>query len=128
MGSVVKVPEFDGYVAAGASYEHAIANAVMADWVETALSLGRSIPEHRPNGPEPEKSLVEQVFSSRNVFSNRKRGNVHLLITQTIHLFGAGGAKDRFVCLGPRCGLEFGNPPLCSTPMSLVAYISGVHR
>jgi predicted RNase H-like HicB family nuclease len=46
---VVEVPELPGCMADGATYEEAIANAqaVVADWVETARSLGRPIPEPR---------------------------------------------------------------------------------
>ncbi len=44
---VVEVPELPGCMADGATYEEAIANAqaVVADWIETARSLGRPIPE-----------------------------------------------------------------------------------
>ncbi len=44
---LVEVPELPGCMADGASYEEAIANAqdVITDWIETAKSLGRSIPE-----------------------------------------------------------------------------------
>jgi len=44
---LVEVPELPGCMADGASYEEAVANAqvVIAEWIETAKSLGRSIPE-----------------------------------------------------------------------------------
>ena len=44
---IVEVPELPGCMADGATYEEAIANAqaVVADWVETARSLGCPIPE-----------------------------------------------------------------------------------
>jgi len=46
---VVEVPELRGCMSDGASYEEAVNNAqtVIADWIETARSLGRSIPEPR---------------------------------------------------------------------------------
>lgn len=44
---IVEVPELPGCMADGATYEEALANAqaVVADWIETARSLGRPIPE-----------------------------------------------------------------------------------
>ena len=44
---VVEVPELPGCMADGATYEEAVANAqdVIQDWIETAKTLGRSIPE-----------------------------------------------------------------------------------
>ncbi|MCP5557096.1 MAG: type II toxin-antitoxin system HicB family antitoxin [Verrucomicrobiaceae bacterium] len=44
---VVEVPELPGCMADGATYEVAVANAqtVVQEWIETAKSLGRSIPE-----------------------------------------------------------------------------------
>lgn len=44
---LVEVPELPGCMADGASYEDALANAqkVIAEWIETALALGRAIPE-----------------------------------------------------------------------------------
>lgn len=44
---VVEVPELSGCMADGATYEEAIANAqsVVQEWIETAQSLGRPIPE-----------------------------------------------------------------------------------
>ncbi len=44
---VVDVPELPGAMADGASYEEAVANAqvVIREWIETAKSIGRSIPE-----------------------------------------------------------------------------------
>ena len=46
---IVEVPELPGCMADGATYEEAIANAqtVAAEWVSTARSLGRSVPEPR---------------------------------------------------------------------------------
>ena len=46
---VVDVPELPGCVADGGTYEEAVANArvVMGEWIETARSLGRAIPEPR---------------------------------------------------------------------------------
>ncbi len=46
---VVEVPELPGCMADGATYEEAVANAriVIAQWIETAKELGRSIPEPR---------------------------------------------------------------------------------
>ena len=46
---VVEVPELPGCMADGASYEEAVANAqvVIQEWIETARSLGRPIPEPR---------------------------------------------------------------------------------
>ena len=44
---VVEVPELPGCMSDGATYEEAIANAqaVVQEWIETAKSLGRPIPE-----------------------------------------------------------------------------------
>ena len=46
---VVEVPELPGCMADGATYEKAVANAqaVIAEWIETARSLNRPIPEPR---------------------------------------------------------------------------------
>jgi predicted RNase H-like HicB family nuclease len=46
---VVEVPELPGCMADGTTYEEAVANAqvVIAEWIETARSLGRAIPEPR---------------------------------------------------------------------------------
>lgn len=46
---VVEVPELPGCMADGATYEEAIANAqiVIAEWMATARSLNRPIPEPR---------------------------------------------------------------------------------
>ncbi len=47
---IAEVPELPGCAADGESYAEAMANAeiVIDEWIETALALGRSIPE--PNG------------------------------------------------------------------------------
>ena len=44
---LVEVPELPGCMADGANYEEAVANAqiVIAEWIETAQSMGRPIPE-----------------------------------------------------------------------------------
>jgi predicted RNase H-like HicB family nuclease len=44
---IVEVPELPGCMADGATYEEAIANVqtVVQEWIETARSLGRAIPE-----------------------------------------------------------------------------------
>lgn len=46
---VVEVPELPGCMADGASYAEAVANAerVIQEWIETAIELGRPIPEPR---------------------------------------------------------------------------------
>ncbi|MGB3312084.1 MAG: type II toxin-antitoxin system HicB family antitoxin [Nodosilinea sp.] len=46
---VVEVPELPGCAADGESYQEAVANVevVIQEWMETALELGRSIPEPR---------------------------------------------------------------------------------
>lgn len=46
---VVEVPELPGCMADGATYEEAVANAqvVIQEWIETAKSLGRPVPEPR---------------------------------------------------------------------------------
>jgi predicted RNase H-like HicB family nuclease len=46
---VVEVPELPGCMADGATYEEAVANAqiVIAEWIETARSLNRPVPEPR---------------------------------------------------------------------------------
>ena len=43
---LVEVPELPGCMADGTSYEEAVANAqaVIAEWIETARSLNRPIP------------------------------------------------------------------------------------
>jgi len=44
---LVEVPELPGCMADGESYEEAVTNAqiVIAEWIETARSLNRPIPE-----------------------------------------------------------------------------------
>ena len=44
---VIEVPELPGCMADGKTYQEAVANAetVIAEWIETARSLDRSIPE-----------------------------------------------------------------------------------
>lgn len=44
---VVEVPELPGCMADGETYEEAVQNAqiIISEWIETATSLGRSIPE-----------------------------------------------------------------------------------
>ena len=46
---IAEVPELAGCAADGATRQEALANAelVMAEWLETAKDLGRSIPELR---------------------------------------------------------------------------------
>ena len=46
---VVEVPELPGCMADGATYEEAVANAqvVVQEWIDTAKSLGRPIPQPR---------------------------------------------------------------------------------
>ena len=46
---IVEVPELPGCMSDGATYEEAISNAqvVIAEWIETARSLNRPIPEPR---------------------------------------------------------------------------------
>ena len=46
---VVEVPELPGCMADGETYEGVVANAqiVIAEWIDTARSLGRPIPEPR---------------------------------------------------------------------------------
>jgi predicted RNase H-like HicB family nuclease len=46
---VVEVPELPGCMADGQTYAEAVANveAVTGEWIETARSLGRPIPEPR---------------------------------------------------------------------------------
>ena len=46
---VAEVPELPGCMADGTSYEKAVANAqvVIQEWIDTARSLGRPIPEPR---------------------------------------------------------------------------------
>jgi predicted RNase H-like HicB family nuclease len=43
---IVEVPELPGCMADGATYEEAVANAQVAvqEWIDTAKSLGRTIP------------------------------------------------------------------------------------
>jgi predicted RNase H-like HicB family nuclease len=44
---IVDVPELPGCMADGATYEEAVANAqtVIQEWIETAKTIGRQIPE-----------------------------------------------------------------------------------
>jgi predicted RNase H-like HicB family nuclease len=44
---IVEVPELPGCMADGATYEEAVANAqiVIQDWIDTAASMGRPVPE-----------------------------------------------------------------------------------
>jgi predicted RNase H-like HicB family nuclease len=46
---IAEVPELPGCAADGATYQEAVANAevVIQEWIETALQLGRSVPESR---------------------------------------------------------------------------------
>lgn len=46
---VVEVPELPGCMADGETYEQAVQNAqvVIAEWIETAQSIGREIPQPR---------------------------------------------------------------------------------
>ena len=44
---IAEVPELAGCLADGATYQEALANAeiIIEEWLETALELGRQIPE-----------------------------------------------------------------------------------
>lgn len=44
---IVEVPELPGCIADGLSYQEAVINAesVIAEWIQTAIDLGRNIPE-----------------------------------------------------------------------------------
>ena len=44
---IVEVPELPGCMADGATYEEAVANAqvVVQEWIDTAKSIGRPIPD-----------------------------------------------------------------------------------
>jgi predicted RNase H-like HicB family nuclease len=46
-GFIAEVPELPGCAADGATYQEAIANAevVIKEWIETAIELGRPIPQ-----------------------------------------------------------------------------------
>ena len=46
---IAEVPELPGCMADGATYEEAVTNAqaVVVEWIETAASLGRAIPESK---------------------------------------------------------------------------------
>ncbi len=46
---IAEVPELPGCAADGPTYEEAVKNAriIIAEWIETAQELGRSIPEPR---------------------------------------------------------------------------------
>ncbi len=44
---IVEVPELPGCMADGSTYKEAVANAevVIREWIETARSLGRTVPQ-----------------------------------------------------------------------------------
>jgi predicted RNase H-like HicB family nuclease len=44
---IAEVPELAGCMADGSSYQEAVNNAerVIAEWIETAIELGRNVPE-----------------------------------------------------------------------------------
>jgi predicted RNase H-like HicB family nuclease len=44
---IAEVPELPGCMADGLSYQEAVNNAekVIAEWIETAIDLGRNVPE-----------------------------------------------------------------------------------
>jgi predicted RNase H-like HicB family nuclease len=44
---IAEVPELPGCMADGKSYQEAVNNAekVIAEWIETAIELGRNVPE-----------------------------------------------------------------------------------
>lgn len=46
---IAEIPELPGCAADGATYQEAIANAevVIREWIDTALELGRTVPEPR---------------------------------------------------------------------------------
>ena len=46
---IAEIPELAGCAADGSTYQEAMANAeiVVQEWIETALELGRTIPEPR---------------------------------------------------------------------------------
>jgi predicted RNase H-like HicB family nuclease len=46
---IAEVPELAGCMADGATYQEAVKNAeqVIAEWIETAVELGRYVPEPR---------------------------------------------------------------------------------
>ena len=46
---IAEVPELTGCMADGATYQEALANAeiIIQEWLETALDLGRQIPESK---------------------------------------------------------------------------------
>lgn len=46
---IVEIPELAGCMADGATYQEAVANAevAIAEWIETAQTLGRAIPMPR---------------------------------------------------------------------------------
>lgn len=46
---IAEVPELPGCAADGTTYGEALANAetIIREWIETALELGRSVPEPR---------------------------------------------------------------------------------
>ena len=46
---IAEVPELPGCMADGETYQQALANAerVIAEWIETARQLGRTVPEPR---------------------------------------------------------------------------------
>ena len=44
---LIEVPELPGCTADGGTYEEALANVQVREWIETAQSLGREVPEPR---------------------------------------------------------------------------------
>lgn len=49
---VAEVPELPGCAADGSSYQEAIANVevIIDEWIETALEMGRTVPEPKAAG------------------------------------------------------------------------------
>jgi predicted RNase H-like HicB family nuclease len=44
---LIEVPELPGCMADGGTYEEALANVQVREWIETAQWLGREVPEPR---------------------------------------------------------------------------------
>ena len=69
---IVEVPELPGCMADGTTCEEAIANAqsVVQEWIDTARSLGRPIPEPKGKWPMTRQELKELSATDKKLIKN----------------------------------------------------------